>query len=494
MITVASSKNLQEIIDFLGLSSGSFTEAQLNTAIRGISVESSKVMPGYLFAALPGARTHGAHFIEDAMGRGAVAILTNPEGAALIETTLPVVSTDHARERMGPLASYFYDNPGASMKVVAVTGTNGKTTVTSILEYLWNRTGVPAGIIGTLGARYLDGVESVAIPSARTTPEACELQAELALMRDSGVRAVAMEVSSHALSLRRVDGIHFALSLFTNLTQDHLDFHHSMEEYFEAKSMLFNSSFTDKALINIDDEYGNRLFSQSSIPAISISNEESAHLGEWKIASDSFEITDPEGQCFLIDSPLVGNFNRMNVAMALLAFVETGGDLNQGIALIREFPGVPGRLQQVGSGRPLILVDYAHTPDAVTRVLASLRPHTKGRIIAVLGCGGDRDPSKRSEMGRALQVGADLAIATSDNPRSEEPAAILDAMCGADFQGFRIIDRREAIAFAIDAANDDDVVLIAGKGHEQGQESKGVVTPFDDRQVALEILATRGRS
>ena len=491
---ITYSKKLRDIVSFLGLSSESFSTLELDTDIFGITVESSKVKPGYLFAALPGARTHGAHFVADAIDRGAVAILTDGEGVNLIKSALAVVSIDQVRECIGTLSSYFYDNPSASLKVVAVTGTNGKTTVTSILEYLWNRTGVSAGIIGTLGARYLDGVESVFIPSTRTTPEACELQAELALMRDSGVRAVAMEVSSHALSLHRVDGIHFALSLFTNLTQDHLDFHHSMEEYFEAKSTLFNSRFTDKALINIDDPYGNRLFSQSSIPAISIANAESAHLGEWKISSDSFEIIDTEGRSFPIDSPLVGDFNRMNVAMALLAFVETGGDLIQGIALIREFPGVPGRLEQVGPGRPLILVDYAHTPDAVTRVLASLRPHTQGRIIAVLGCGGDRDPSKRPEMGRALQTGADLAIATSDNPRSEDPEAILYAMCGVGFQGVRIIDRREAIAFAIDEANDEDVVLIAGKGHEQGQESKGVVTPFDDREVALEILATRGRS
>ena len=488
------SKKLREIVSFLGLSSESFSTLELDTEILGLTVESSKVKPGYLFAALPGVHTHGAHFVADAMDRGAVAILTDAEGVNLIKSALTVVSIDQVRECIGTLSSYFYDNPSASLKIVAVTGTNGKTTVTSILEYLWNRTGVPAGIIGTLGARFVDRVESVSLPSSRTTPESCELQSELALMRDSGVSAVAMEVSSHALSLHRVDGIHYALSLFTNLTQDHLDFHHTMEEYFEAKSSLFTSSFTEKVLINIDDPYGNRLFSECSLPAISISNETSPRMGDWKIAANTFEITDPEGRRFVIDSPLVGDFNRMNVAMALVAFVETGGEIHQGIELIREFPGVPGRLQQVGLGRPLILVDYAHTPDAVTRVLASLRPHTQGRIIAVLGCGGDRDPSKRPEMGRALQAGADLAIATSDNPRSEDPEAILDAMCGMDFQGVRIIDRREAIAFAIDAANDEDVVLIAGKGHEQGQESKGVVTPFDDREVALEILATRGRS
>jgi UDP-N-acetylmuramoyl-L-alanyl-D-glutamate--2,6-diaminopimelate ligase len=345
-------------------------------------------------------------------------------------------------------------------------------------------------MIGTLGARYYAERKLVLLPTARTTPESCELQAELALMRDAGVKAVAMEVSSHALSLHRVDGIHFKLALFTNLSQDHLDFHHTMDEYFLAKSKLFTSNFSECALINIDDSYGKQLFANCDISSVSISTS----VGDWQLSLSDLQLTSPSGKHHIFDSPLVGDFNQMNAAMALVAFAQTGGDMEEGIELLRRFPGVPGRLEQVGTGSPLVLVDYAHTPDAVTRVLASLRSHTRGRIIAVLGCGGDRDPLKRPEMGRALQAGADLAIATSDNPRSEDPVAILAAMCGENFNGLQILDRREAISYAISQATDVDLVLIAGKGHEQGQEVDGVITPFDDREVALEMLAKRGRS
>ncbi|CAB4665290.1 unannotated protein [freshwater metagenome] len=486
----AKLESLRSIIGFLGVSPGGFSTAELDISVRGVSVESSKISNGDIFVAMPGAHTHGAHFAADAISRGAVALITDAEGAGIANAAIPVVQIENIRAKVGELSAFVYGNPSSSMCVVAVTGTNGKTTTTSLLEYLWSGSGLPAGVIGTLGARYHTQGKTVSLPSARTTPEASELQKNLALMRDSGVQVVAMEVSSHALSLHRVDGIYFELSLFTNLTQDHLDFHHTMEEYFLAKSALFTSKFSAGALVNADDSFGKRLLAQCEIPAISISTDK----GDWQLSLTGFQLTRPGGAIHIIDSPLVGDFNRMNAAMALVAFVQTGGDIEVGIDLLRSFPGVPGRLEQVGNGSPLVLVDYAHTPDAVTRVLSSLRSHTRGRIIAVLGCGGNRDPLKRPEMGRALQAGADLAIATSDNPRSEDPAAILDSMCGEDFKGVRILDRREAISLAISQAADEDLVLIAGKGHEQGQEINGVITAFDDRQVALEMLAKRGQS
>ena len=483
-------RSLRNIIDLLGASTESFSTAQLATPVQGIAVESSKISSGFIFVALPGEHTHGAHFVADALSRGAIALITDEEGARISSVQIPLLKIENTREMVGTLSSFVYGDPSASMQVVAVTGTNGKTTVTSLLEYFWNESGISAGVIGTLGARYYAQGKLVSLPTARTTPESCELQAELALMRDAGVKAVAMEVSSHALSLHRVDGIHFKLALFTNLSQDHLDFHHTMDEYFLAKSKLFTSNFSECALINIDDPYGKRLFANCDISSVSISTS----VGDWQLSLSDLQLTSPSGKRHIFDSPLVGDFNQMNAAMALVAFAQTGGDMEEGIELLRRFPGVPGRLEQVGTGSPLVLVDYAHTPDAVTRVLASLRSHTHGRIIAVLGCGGDRDPLKRPAMGRALQEGADLAIATSDNPRSEDPAAILTAMCGENFKGLQILDRREAISCAISQATDVDLVLIAGKGHEQGQEVDGVITPFDDREVALEMLAKRGRS
>ena len=483
-------RSLRQVIDLLGASTESFSAAQLATTVLGITVESTKVSNGFIFVALPGEHTHGAHFVPDALSRGAIALITDEEGERISGLQIPMVKIKKVREMVGALSSFVYGDPSTSMQVVAVTGTNGKTTVTSLLEYFWNRSGISAGVIGTLGARFYTEGKLVSLPSARTTPESCELQAELALMRDAGVKAVAMEVSSHALSLHRVDGIHFKLALFTNLSQDHLDFHHTMEEYFLAKSKLFTSSFSECALINVDDSYGKRLFADCEISSVSISSA----VGDWQLSLSNLELTSPSGKRHNFESPLVGDFNQMNAAMALVAFAQTGGNIDEGIELLRSFPGVPGRLERVGNGVPLILVDYAHTPDAVTRVLASLRSHTSGRIIAVLGCGGDRDSLKRPEMGRALQEGADIAIATSDNPRSEDPAAILAAMCGENFNGSQILDRREAISYAISQATDADLVLIAGKGHEQGQEVDGVITPFDDREVALEILAKRGRS
>ena len=485
-----TARSMHNIINLLGASAESFSAAQLATPIQGIAVESSKISSGFIFVALPGEHTHGAHFVADALSRGAIALITDEEGAKISGAQIPLVKIENAREMVGTLSSFVYRDPSTSMQVVAVTGTNGKTTVTSLLEYFWNGSGISAGVIGTLGARFYAEGKLVSLPTARTTPESCELQAELALMRDAGVKAVAMEVSSHALSLHRVDGIHFKLALFTNLSQDHLDFHHTMDEYFLSKSKLFTSNFSECALINIDDSYGKRLFANCDISSVSISTT----VGDWQLSLSDLQLTSPSGERHIFDSPLVGDFNQMNAAMALVAFAQTGGNMEKGIELLRRFPGVPGRLERVGAGAPLILVDYAHTPDAVTRVLSSLRSHTRGRIIAVLGCGGDRDPLKRPEMGRALQDGADLAIATSDNPRSEDPAAILAAMCGENFKGLQILDRREAISYAISQATDADLVLIAGKGHEQGQEVNGVIIPFDDREVALEILAKRGRS
>ena len=304
-------------------------------------------------------------------------------------------------------------------------------------------------------------------------------------MLDAHVQNVVMEVSSHALSLGRVSGIKFDYALFTNLSQDHLDFHSDMEDYFRAKSMLFDSSISKTAIVCIDDRWGQRLVSDSKIPVLTVGKSDADFT--YGLSNGIFELRWKESTVSLA-SPLLGNFNATNTAMAMAALLLQGFDRDEIAQALANFPGVPGRMEKVSKlGQPLVLVDYAHTPDAVARILITAK--TLGRkVIAVLGCGGDRDSTKRVLMGKALHQGSDLAIATSDNPRSEDPEDILDQMCGGDFVGRRISDRATAIEFAIDSASLEDVVLILGKGHEVGQEIKGVIHPFDDRDIARSIL------
>lgn len=456
--------------------------------ITGLALATSEVRPGDLFIALPGARTHGARYVDEAARRGAVAILTDPEGAAIADSSsLPTLVVPQTRERVGALASWFYDHPSLAMNVMGITGTNGKTTSTFLLEAALRGAGHRTGLIGTVQTRSGDHV----LPSTRTTPEAPELQRLFAEMRELDVSAVAMEVSSHALSLGRVAGTHFAVSAFTNLSQDHLDFHGSMEEYFKAKALLFTADYSANAIVCVDDDYGRRLARETEIPLVTVSIQGPA---DWWISQvhlsssgSRSSIHTPDGESGELSIQLPGRYNLANALVAVACATSIGAPLGDALRGVSECAGVPGRMERVDLGQPFAaIVDYAHTPDAVERVLAQLRGLTEGRIIAVLGCGGDRDAGKRPLMGRAVAEGSDLAILTNDNPRSEDPKEILFAM----EQGARAVadarvavepDRRAAIRLAVSEARDGDIVVVAGKGHEQGQEVGGAVLPFDDR-------------
>jgi UDP-N-acetylmuramoyl-L-alanyl-D-glutamate--2,6-diaminopimelate ligase len=450
--------------------------------VTGCTHDSRAVRPGDLYAALPGAHAHGADFAGQAAAAGAVAVLTDPAGAARVSG--PALVADHPRRLLGEVASWVHGRPSEALTVLGVTGTNGKTTVAFLLEAGLRAAGHATGLLGTVVTRIGDE----AVPSVRTTPEATDLHALFAVMRERGVDAVAMEVSSHALALGRVDGVRFDVALFTNLSQDHLDFHPSMEDYFQAKASLFTPARTAQGVVNADDEAGRRLLAAPSVPLTSY-----GERGQWRAADvalradgSSFRLVGPG-----VDVPasvrLPGGFNVSNAVGALAMLVTAGVPVEAAVRGIAELPGVPGRMERVDVGQPFAaLVDYAHTPDAVEMLLRTVRAVTPGRVIVVLGCGGDRDRGKRPLMGRAAVEGADLAVLTSDNPRSEDPLAIL-----ADMQQPGAVvepDRAAAIARAVATARPGDTVVVAGKGHETGQDAGGVVTPFDDRLVLRDAL------
>lgn len=465
-------------------------------AVTGIASSSSDVEPGDLFCAFAGAKVHGATFAKDAIKSGAVAILTDTDGAKLIKG-LPVLVVAEPRKRAAILTSWFYGEPMRDLFSIGITGTNGKTTVSTLCHQIFQSAGQETGLIGTVETR----IGNEVLTSTRTTPEAAELQALVATMRERHCRNLVMEVSSHAIALERIRGSYFAAVGFTNLSQDHLDFHASMEDYFETKSKLFTYEYADQAFINIDDSYGQILAEKTELPVQSLSrfNENATwHYTriEEGIAHSDISIRGVGG--VLIDSrtTLRGGFNFDNLLMAVAICVESGIDPIDIQTLIPHLVGAVGRLEPVNLGQNFTaLVDYAHSPDAVARVLAAAREMTDKRVIGVLGCGGDRDNSKRSIMGQELSLRSDVAIYTSDNPRSENPQAILEQMT----QGLKISepsaivqDRAEAIKLAVNLAQPGDVVIVLGKGHERGQEIAGVVHPFDDRLVlALAIEAKK---
>ncbi|MFF3497577.1 UDP-N-acetylmuramoyl-L-alanyl-D-glutamate--2,6-diaminopimelate ligase [Streptomyces sp. NPDC003247] len=509
-----SATPLAELADQLGAAT-----PQGAAEVTGITHDSRAVRPGDLYAALPGARLHGADFVTQAAGLGAVAVLTDPTGAERAAATgLPVLVVDDPRGRMGELAATIYGHPGRDLLQIGITGTSGKTTTAYLVEgglkatrttEQADRRGAPpaeggdgrrVGLIGTVEMR----VGDERIKSERTTPEATDLQALFAVMRERGVDAVAMEVSSHALVLGRVDGCVFDIAVFNNLSPEHMEFHSDMEDYFRAKAQLFTRERSKLGVVNLDDEYGRRLAAgEAEVPVVTFSAEGHPDA-DWRAEDvrigpmdSTFTAVGPRGERVAARSPLPGPFNVANTLAAIVALSVAGLDPQAAADGVAAVPGVPGRLERVDAGQPyLAVVDYAHKTDAVESVLRALRKVTKGRLHIVLGCGGDRDTTKRAPMGAAAARLADTAVLTSDNPRSEDPLAILAAMLqGAasvpahergEVQLFE--DRAAAIAAAVGRARPGDTVLVAGKGHEQGQDIAGVVRPFDDRQVLREAI------
>jgi UDP-N-acetylmuramoyl-L-alanyl-D-glutamate--2,6-diaminopimelate ligase len=458
-----------------------------NITVTGASIDSHQIEAGDLFVAVAGAKVHGATYAGNAKLNGAVAVLTDKVGAALI-TVLPVLIVADPRASAGVIAAWLHNEPMRDMFSVGVTGTNGKTTVTTLLHQIAMAAGRESGLVGTVETRIGDEV----VEALRTTPEAPELQSLAAVMRERHMRNLFMEVSSHAVSLNRIDGSHFDIAVFTNLSQDHLDFHTDMDSYFAAKAALFSYKYADTAYINIDSTWAKKLLEIQELPVISISRHTKS--ADWYferievgVRGTTIAIRGAGGILIETNTKLVGDFNLDNLLMAIAICVASGIDPIDIAAITPSLTGAEGRLEKVDLGQSFMaLVDYAHSPDSVTSVLGTLRESTAGKVIAVLGCGGDRDKGKRPLMGAALLAGSDVAIFTSDNPRSEDPTQILKEMVsGLTLPAASVIeiDRKRAIEIAVAAAKPGDVVVILGKGHESGQEIAGFTHNFDDRIV-----------
>lgn len=474
-----------------------------DVAMTGVSLRAQDIRPGDLFAALAGARTHGADFAVDALAAGAVAVLTDPEGARRTSVTeVPVLVHDNPRAVLGTVSAQLYGNPSAHMPVLGITGTSGKTTTAYLVEAGLRAAGGVPGLIGTVETR-MDGRR---LPSSFTTPEAPDLQATLALMREGGIDKVVMEVSSHALALGRVEGTRFAVGAFTNLSREHLDFHGSFEDYFAAKARLFAPASAvrcERAAVCVDDEWGVRMAALFGADAVTVSA--AGRPASWwaeEISTDlsgmqTFIACGPEGVRLPASLRLPGRYNVANALLAIAILGLAGVDPQRAVQGISEVD-VPGRMQRVDAGQPfLAVVDYAHKPAALQAVIEALRGQASGRVAVVVGAGGDRDTGKRAMMGEVAARGADLLVVTDDNPRSEEPASIrAEILAGARSVAAaeraevrEATDRASAIDAAVKWARRGDVVLVAGKGHETGQEVDGVKHPFDDRSVLAAAIA-----
>ena len=469
----------------------------LGTVVTGISLSTERIQPGDLYAALPGTRAHGADFTEQAVTSGAVAVLTDPTGLERLPDGVPALVVPDPRRVLGRLAARVYGDPAADLTVIGVTGTQGKTTTTRILEQGLSAAGMTSAVVGTVGTR-LAGVD---VKTQLTTPEAPDLHGLFAVMRERGVETCAMEVSSHALVLGRVDGVVFDVATFLNLGRDHLDFHADIEDYFAAKASLFTPERARRGLTNVDDEFGVRLLERATIPMATFSSR--GQLADWRAvdvelgpAGAGFTVLGPDVEV-RAHAPIPGEFNVSNTLAAIVSAALAGIDPHLVADGIARSGGVPGRLEPVSAGQDYtVVVDYAHKPDALEAVLATLRPLTQGRVIVVIGAGGDRDTIKRPVMGEIAARLADVVVVTDDNPRSEDPAAIRAAILDGAGDGraevLEIGDRRLAIREAVLRAEPGDVVLVAGKGHETGQEIRGEVHPFDDRVVAADEIRGRG--
>jgi UDP-N-acetylmuramoyl-L-alanyl-D-glutamate--2,6-diaminopimelate ligase len=465
---------LTELADLLGGVEVRELRGDPSVDVTSVTHDSRRAVAGALFCCVPGGVADGHDHAPAAVAAGAVALLCErPLDLAPAE-----VVVDDARAAMGPLAAAFHGDPSHALDVVGVTGTNGKTTTTLLLQHVLTAVGRPTGAIGTLSG-------------ARTTPDAPDLQAQLAHLRDEGMVAVAMEVSSHALALDRVKGTRFRAAVFTNLTQDHLDFHGTIEQYFAAKARLFDPEYSTVAVVNADDPHGALLADAATIPTRTFSLRDvdglevgaTESIGTWRGRS--------------LRVPLGGAFNVSNALAALTTAVELGIGEADAVAAIADAPAVPGRFESIDEGQAFrVVVDFAHTPDGIEQVLRAARTVTpSGRVIVVVGAGGDKDRDKRPLMGAAADRHADVIVLTSDNPRSEDPQAIVDAIRTgiAGSADVRVeLDRRAAIALAFAEAQPDDLVVVAGKGHETEQVIGKQVLPFDDRKVVRELLRGRG--
>ncbi|MGH3384053.1 MAG: UDP-N-acetylmuramoyl-L-alanyl-D-glutamate--2,6-diaminopimelate ligase [Nocardioidaceae bacterium] len=493
--------SLGSLVDVVGgdLAGGRGNADATAVPVSGVTLDSRRVEPGDLYAALPGASVHGADFAAPAVAAGAVAVLTDADGRARVTADVPVWVVDTPRGVLGVVAAEVYGRPAERLRTIGVTGTHGKTTSCFMIEAGLVGAGRTPAVVGTVGTR----VAGEYIKTALTTPEAPDLHALFAVMEERGVDACAMEVSSHALVMGRVDGVVFDVAVFTNLGRDHLDFHADEEDYFAAKAALFTPSRARRGLVNVDDPYGRRLLQQAEISMATFSP--SGGPADWRadeVAStadgSTLVVVDPGGGRHRLRLAVPGQFNVANALASVAALGECGVPPSLAVQGMSSLTGVPGRMERIASDLGFtVVVDYAHKPDAVQAVLAALRPVTAGRLITVIGAGGDRDRGKRLMMGQVAARLSDLLVVTDDNPRTEDPAAIRAAVvegtttvpAAERAEVVELGDRRTAIETALIKAAPGDCVLVAGKGHEQGQEVAGVVHPFDDREVVRAVLS-----
>ncbi|WP_460707228.1 UDP-N-acetylmuramoyl-L-alanyl-D-glutamate--2,6-diaminopimelate ligase [Myceligenerans halotolerans] len=483
--------------------------------VTGVVSDNRAAGPGDLFVALPGARVHGARFAADALARGATAVLTDPAGAALLAgESAPVVVVPDPRSAAGPAAARVYGTPAERLLTFGLTGTNGKTTTTYQLDHLLRALGRTSGLVGTVETRSGDRV----LPSVLTTPEAADLQAVLAAMVSDGVDALAMEVSSHAIAQHRVDGVVYDVAGFTNLTQDHLDFHGDLDTYFATKAELFTPARSRRGVVVVDDEHGAAMARRAEVPVATLSTGTGTRPqdagADWTVSGiapdgtgSAFTVTHRDGRTLRTRTALPGGYNVANAALAVVMVLESGAGLDAVDAALRSSGGltatVPGRMEVLATA-PRVVVDFAHNTEALELALSALRPTTRGRLSVVFGATGDRDPGKRPFMGAAAVRGADVVVVTDDDPHGEDRAAVRAAVlagarealagAGRDVGLTEIADRADAIARAVAEAAAADTVLIAGRGHETIQEIAGVDHHLDDREEARAALARRPES
>ena len=470
-------------------------QADSATLIRELTLDSRKVRPGDLFLAVPGLQQDGRQHIADAISRGAAAVAFEAEGAQpMTAASAELVPVRNLAGQLSAIAGRFYGEPSRGLHLVGVTGTNGKTSVTHLIAQALDRLGERCGLIGTLGT----GFHGELVQGRHTTPDAIGVQANLANLRAQGARALAMEVSSHGLAQGRVEALAFDIAVFTNLSRDHLDYHGSMQAYGEAKAGLLRMPGLSCRVINLDDAFGRTLAAeQGESRLITYSLEDpNAYLycPEAQLDDDGVHarIVTPQGERSL-RSPLLGRFNLSNILAAIGALLGMNYPLDEILGVLPELQGPAGRMQRLGGGgRPLVVVDYAHTPDALEKVLGALRPHTRGQLLCLFGCGGERDRGKRALMAEVAERLADRVLVTDDNPRNEDPQQILDEIRSGFAQPDKVrfqSGRAEAIVRLIAGCELDDVVLLAGKGHEDYQEIRGERLPFSDLEQAEQALA-----